>query len=107
MKRSAFTASAALALLALAGGGNAQTLEDARSAVRVRDFATAARVYTTLSDRGDLQARYQLAMLYGSGNGVPRDTARAAALMKDVAASGDAWAQYNYAQMLDNGSGVP
>ena len=54
-----------------------------------------------------MQARYQLAMLYGSGNGVPRDPARAAVLMQRVAASGDAWAQYNYAQMLENGSGVP
>ena len=91
----------------LTGISNAQTMEEARTAVRVRDFDTAAHIYTALSERGDMQARYQLAMLYGAGNGVPRDAVRAAILMQEVAASGDAWAQYNYAQMLDNGSGVP
>ena len=99
-------AAAVCLVLTLTGNGNAQTLEEARTAVRIRDFSTAAGIYTTLAERGDMQARYQLAMLYGVGNGVPRDPAKAAILMQQVADSGDASAQYNYAQMLENGSGV-
>ena len=88
MMRNSFAAAVCL-VLTLTGTGNAQTLEEARTAVRIRDFSTAAGIYTTLSERGDMQARYQLAMLYGVGNGVPRDPARAAVLMQQVADSGD------------------
>ncbi len=75
MTRIRCTAAACL-LLSLAGISNAQTLEEARAAVRIRDFSTAASIYTALSERGDMQARYQLSMLYGVGHGVPRDPAQ-------------------------------
>ena len=79
MNRLPCVAVAACCILALAGHADAQTMEEARTAVRVRDFESAARIYAALSDRGDMQARYQLAVLYGAGTGVPRDAARAAA----------------------------
>ena len=46
--------------------------------VRVRDFATAARIYGELCDRNEAEACYQLAVLRTAGNGVERERGREA-----------------------------
>ncbi|MBN8280437.1 MAG: sel1 repeat family protein, partial [Gammaproteobacteria bacterium] len=98
---------AALCLaLALTPAFGAPTLEDARAAVRVRDYATAARVYGELCDQGNAEACYQLGVLRTAGNGVARDPVAAASLMKKAAEAGEARAWPAWGQMLEEGLGV-
>ena len=84
----------------------AATLDEARAALRLHDYASAAQIYTTLAAQGDGEARYQLAMLYRTGTGVAPDPTRAAQLMGEAAQAGDARAQYLFAQMLEQGTGL-
>jgi len=93
-------------LLLAAFSTSAATLEEARAAVRVRDYATAASIYRSLADAGDPEARYQLATLYRSGLGVEADPAQFRALLKGAADQGYADAQYAWGQLLEKGSGV-
>ena len=81
------------ALLILAGllqptATPAAGLEDGRAAVRLKDFDTAAEIFTSLAAAGNTDAQYLLAGLYRRGLGVPKDAARAASMYAELAAGG-------------------
>ena len=59
-------------LLLLSGQIYGQTLDDARAAIRIRDYESAVDTYTSLARSGDPEAAYQLASMYRMGRGVER-----------------------------------
>ena len=50
----------------------AAELEDARRAIRLRDYDTAVAILRDLSAQGDAEAQFQLAGLYRAGSGVAK-----------------------------------
>jgi len=55
----------------------------------------------------NLDAQYNLALMYDNGEGVPQDYAEAVKWYRLAAEQGHAKGQYNLALMYDNGEGVP
>ena len=83
-----------------AGVAWAQTIDDARAAVRVHDYSEAASIYESLALSGDTEAAYQLASMYRAGRGVDLDYEVAIDWMTRAALAGDARAQYSLGQWL-------
>ena len=79
-----------------------QTLDDARAAVRVRDYESAVNIYENLARSGDSEAAYQLAAMYRTGRGVEKDIEVATEWMMKSANAGDARAQYSMGQLVLN-----
>lgn len=79
---------------------------DARAAQLRGDYATAARIYRSLADQGNIAALTQLGILYRIGRGVPRDYEEAATLLRRAAALGSSTAQYQMGDMFVRGIGV-
>ncbi len=100
---------ALLMLTAMLSGANAFAVnfEDAESALRRGDYASAIPIYTTLADGGDLRAMVRLAKLLQKGEGTPRDLPRAVAYFSQAAKTGDAEAQYSLGNLYLLGEGVP
>ena len=86
-------------LLLLPGQVYGQTLEDARAAIRVRDYESAMDTYTAMARSGNPEAAYQLASMYRAGRGVDQDFTAAAKWMLIAANAGDARAQYSMGQL--------
>jgi VWFA-related protein len=59
------------------------------------------------AELGDVQAQYNLAVMYDTGRGVPQDYARAVVWYRKAAEHGFVRAQYNLALMYAGGQGVP
>ena len=55
----------------------------------------------------NLDAQYNLGLMYDNGEGVPQDYAEAVKWYRLAAEQGHAKAQYNLGLMYDNGEGVP
>jgi TPR repeat protein len=51
-------------------------LEDADTAIKRRDYATAVRLIRPLAEQGDASAQYTLGVFYDNGLGVPLDHIR-------------------------------
>ena len=81
-------------------------LEDARLAIRTKQFTTAAEILTRSAATGDAEAQYQLATLYRSGFGVEKSHEQAAMLLQSASAQGHVKAQYNLAVMVEKGWGT-
>lgn len=96
------------ALLAIAGPVPAMAgpFEDARAAQVRGDHSTAARIYRSLADQGNVAALTQLGILYRLGRGVPRDYGEALKMLRRAAALGSASAQYQVGDMHLRGLGV-
>jgi ankyrin repeat protein len=77
-----------------------QTIDDARAAVRVRDYESAVDIYGILARSGDLEAAYQLACMYRAGRGVEQNLEVAGEWMLQAARAGDARAQYSMGQLM-------
>lgn len=80
--------------------------EDARAAQVRGDHGTAARIYRSLADQGNVAALTQLGILYRSGRGVPRDYQEALTMLRRAASLGSAGAQYQVGDMYLRGLGV-
>ena len=59
------------------------------------------------ANAGDADAQNNLALLYGSGHGVPQDDAQAVSWFRQAAEQGYANAQYNLGYAYASGQGVP
>ncbi len=81
-------------------------MDEARRAIRARDYTLALTLYSGLADQGDPDALYQLGALYETGKGVPKDYPTAFSWYKKAAEKGNAKAQFNVASMLESGRGV-
>ena len=60
-----------------------------------------------LAEQGDVDAQYNLALMYRKGEGVPENDAEAVKWYRKAADQGYAKAQYNLGFMYANGDGVP
>ena len=93
-------------LLCLAGTAVAGPLQDAYSAYAGGDYATAARLFRPLADRGDAYAQTFLGIMYGKGHGVPQDYGEAVRWYRKAAEQDYAIAQSNLGVMYNTGQGV-
>ena len=94
-------------LLSLAAPMAAGPVEDAHTAYRTGDFATALRLFRPLADQGVVSAQLKLGLIYDLGRGVPKDDAEAVKWYRLAADQGHASAQYFLGGMYYFGHGVP
>jgi TPR repeat protein len=71
------------------------------------DYAEALRQIRPLAEQGNAAAQYNLGLLYGNGQGVPKDDAQARQWYEKAAAQGRADAQVSMGILYDYGRGVP
>jgi TPR repeat protein len=98
-------ASGALAL-ALFGEAMAGPLEDGEAAYQRGDYETAVRLWRLSGDEGNVDAQFNLGLLYSSGQGLPQDDAQALIWFHKAADQGDARAQVSLGGMYRVGRGV-
>jgi uncharacterized protein len=72
-----------------------------------RDYAGASDELQHLAEQGEVNAQYNLSLMYDIGMGVPQDDALAAYWFRQAAEQGHADAQYNLGGMYFFGRGVP
>jgi len=71
------------------------------------DYATALREWTPLAKQGDVDAQYNLGLIYDKGRGVPKNYKTAVKWYRLAAKQGNAFAQSNLGYMYEKGTGVP
>ena len=99
---------AALVLtVAFARSVAAGPLEGASDAAERRDYATAIRLWRLLADKGEVDAQYNLGVMYDKGYGVTWDFTVAVSWFRKAADHGFAAAQLSLGVMYKNGLGVP
>ncbi len=76
------------------------------AAYRRGDYATALREWQSLAEQGHADAQYNIGLLYGNGQGVPKDDARAWQWYEKAAVQGHAEAQVNLGILYDYGRGI-
>jgi len=81
-------------------------MEDAITAYRKADYATALRLWRQQADQGLALAQSYLGRLYFLGRGVPQDYAEAMKWYRLAADQGEARAQASLGLMYDKGFGV-
>lgn len=69
--------------------------------------ASVVKRHRRAAERGYAPAQFSLALMYDSGQGVPRDRTKAAKWLRKAAEQEHVEAQYNLACMYDSGEGVP
>ncbi len=70
------------------------------------DYARAYKEFKPLAEQGDVQAQYNLGVLYHNGTGVPQDYAEAVKWCRKAAEQGDARAQSDLGAAYHKGEGV-
>jgi uncharacterized protein len=85
----------------------ANPLENAVSAVKEGDYATALQLLRPLADSGDARAQFNLGYLYANGWGVPQDYTEAVSWYRKAADQGLPAAQHYLGIAYANGDGVP
>ncbi len=98
---------AVLLLAALAGTAIAGPFEDAVSAYKRGDYATALREFRVLAEQGNAEAQTRLGTMYLRGIGVPQDAAEAERWYREAAEQGNPVAQFDLGIMYEIGQGVP
>jgi TPR repeat protein len=88
-------------------GAAAGPYEDATSALQRENYALAARLFRPLAEQGNVDAQFNLGLLYGVGQGVPQDYQEAVKWYLKAAEQGQVLAQNNLAVMYTKGEGVP
>ena len=98
---------AVIVVLACATVAEADSFDDALSAVSHEDYALAARLLRPLAEQGHSEAQTLLGSIYDYGQGVPQSDQEAVKWYRKAAEQGDAKGQGNLGVMYDNGWGVP
>jgi uncharacterized protein len=80
--------------------------EDAVAAYTRGDYATALQIFRRLADQGNATAQYDLAVMYGQGQGVPQDYAQVLSWYRKAAEQGVVAAQHNLGVSYFSGQGV-
>jgi TPR repeat protein len=88
-------------------GAAAGPYEDATSALQRENYALAARLFRPLAEQGNVDAQFNLGLLYGVGQGVPQDYQESVKWYRLAAKQGNAGAQGQLAVRYANGQGVP
>jgi TPR repeat protein len=88
--------------------GRATTrFSDGLAAFKKKDYATAARIWQPLAERGSASAQYNLGLLYSHGAGVARNDIKAAEWFRSAAEQGHARSQLELGLLYAEGKGVP
>ena len=101
MKQRLFAAVLALGLHTLAQAD----FQDGVDAAKAGHYDKALQEWLPLAQKGDAQAQTSIALLYLSGQGVPRDDYEAVSWFRKAAEEGYARAQYNLGVMYASGRG--
>ena len=101
------TLAALVLTVILTGGAATGPLEDAWTAYKRGDFATALQLWRPRAELGSEVAQVNLGFMYYNGQGVPQDDGEAAKWYRLAAEQGNANAQSNLASMYYIGQGVP
>jgi len=88
---------------AQAGSGD---FERGAVAHRHGDYQAAVKLWQPLAEKGQVDAQYNLGVMYYSGDGVKQDYVEAAKWLRMAAEQGDKQAQYYLGSMYLNGEGV-
>ncbi|WP_443636326.1 tetratricopeptide repeat protein [Candidatus Njordibacter sp. Uisw_058] len=96
-----------LSLLLGSGVAIAADFNKGREAAQSGDFKTALAEWTPLAEQGDIDAQYNLGVMYDNGDGVPENDKTAVKWYTKAAEQGHASAQFNLGSMYQNGDGVP
>lgn len=88
------------------GGQEESVLKAAEAAYYREDFATAARGFQLVANRGNARGQFFLGELYLTGRGVKQDYAQALRLEQAAAEQGSEEAQYTLGGMYERGEGV-
>ena len=80
--------------------------DDGVNAYEKGDYKTALTIFEDLAKKGDIDAQYNLGVMYREGGGVRQDHKKAIEWTEKAANQGDVDAQYNLGIMYDNGEGV-
>jgi len=81
-------------------------LKEGYAALIRKDYATAAKEYRPLAERGDAEAQYRIGRMYEFGNGYPEDKAQGIAWIRKAAAQGHADAEQELGVVYATGDGV-
>ena len=76
------------------------------SAYKQRNYSTAVREWLPLAKEGNVEAQYNIGIMYSQGQGMPRDMASAAYWWEKAALQGHVRGQNNIANLLRDGIGV-
>ena len=71
------------------------------------DYAAAVEQFRPLADDGNVDAQYNLGLMYSHGLGVTQDHGEAARWYRLSADQGNVDAQINLGSLYDDGKGVP
>ena len=84
-------------VVSMGGFVAAGPFDDGQSAYERGDYATAFRLWRPLAEHGDVEAQYNLGVMYETGRGVPRDYVYVSAYrwFDLAAAQGNREAAYN------------
>ncbi len=81
-------------------------MEAAKRAIRLKDYSKAASLYHSSALNGNVDAMYQLGVLFQMGRGVPKDHAKAVEWYKKATEQGHMRAQFNLGTMYESGWGT-
>lgn len=104
-------AASVLLVWGLAAAGNAWAgpegdFDRGAAAHKRGDYATALKWWKPLAEQGVVNAQFNLAQMYRSGEGVAQNLATAAEWYRKAALQGDKESQYHLGAMYLNGEGV-
>lgn len=100
-------AAAALARLGVRTGQEPTAMVAANAAMLAGDKEEAAAKFRVAADEGNMVARFRLAEMYRTGDGVKADPRAAVTLYEQAANQGHADSQFRLALALRTGAGVP
>ena len=80
--------------------------DDGVNAYEKGDYKTALTIFEDLAKKGDIDAQYNLGLMYDNGYGVKQDYKKAFEWYEKAANQGIAKAQHNLGVMYERGQGV-
>lgn len=83
------------------------TMEEAKRYRNQKEYDKAVRIFQTLADKGEVEAKYYLALCYANGQGVSQDYSEAVYWHEKAANQGYAPARNNLAFCYEKAKGVP
>lgn len=96
----------AIVLLLMAVSLSAVTFEKGLAAYESEDYKTAASIWISLAEQGDVASQKSLAVMYEDGEGVGQDSAKALFWYQKAALQGDVNSQLLLAMSYCHGDGV-
>jgi hypothetical protein len=97
----------ALVVLMIVAGIARADVAKAMEAYKKGDYAAAFEKLTPLAEAGNVDAQYQLGLMYGNGLGVPKDPQKATEWLDKATGKFDPGAQFNLGVMYFQGERLP